>query len=76
MDMEMAFATQDDVLTTLEEVLVPVFEKFGKYSRISPAPFRHIPFNEAMERYGSDKPDLRIDLEVQDITAEDRKSVV
>ena len=70
LDMEMAFATQEDVLTTLEEVLVPVFEKFGKYSRISPAPFRHIPFNEAMERYGSDKPDLRIDLEIQDITAE------
>ena len=70
MDMEMAFATQEDVLTTLEEVLVPVFEKFGKYKRISQAPFRHIPFNEAMERYGSDKPDLRIDLEVQDITAE------
>ena len=70
MDMEMAFASQEDVLTTLEEVLVPVFEKFGKYKRISPAPFRHIPFNEAMERYGSDKPDLRIDLEVQDITAE------
>ncbi len=68
MDMEMAFATQEDVLTTLEEVLVPVFEKFGKYSRISPAPFRHIPFQEAMERYGSDKPDLRIDLEIQDIT--------
>ena len=70
LDMEMAFATQNDVLTTLEEVLVPVFEKFGKYDRISPAPFRHIPFNEAMERYGSDKPDLRIDLEIQDITAE------
>ncbi len=70
LDMEMAFATQEDVLTTLEEVLVPVFEKFGKYSRISSAPFRHIPFNEAMERYGSDKPDLRIDLEIQDITAE------
>ena len=68
LDMEMAFATQQDVLTTLEEVLVPVFEKFGKYKRISPAPFRHIPFNEAMERYGSDKPDLRIDLEIQDIT--------
>ncbi|MBQ4642006.1 MAG: aspartate--tRNA ligase [Oscillospiraceae bacterium] len=70
LDMEMAFATQNDVLTTLEEVLVPVFQKFGKYKRISQAPFRHIPFNEAMERYGSDKPDLRIDLEVQDITAE------
>ena len=70
LDMEMAFATQEDVLTTLEEVLVPVFQKFGKYQRISPTPFRHIPFNEAMERYGSDKPDLRIDLEIQDITAE------
>ncbi len=70
MDMEMAFATQEDVLTTLEEVLVPVFEKYGKYSRISSAPFRHIPFTEALERYGSDKPDLRIDLEIQDITAQ------
>ena len=70
MDMEMAFASQADVLSTLEDVIVPVFEKFGKYERISPAPFRHIPFNEAMERYGSDKPDLRIDLECQDITAE------
>ena len=68
LDMEMAFATQEDVLSTLEDVLVPVFEKFGKYSRISPAPFRHIPFNEAMERYGSDKPDLRIDLEITDIS--------
>ena len=70
LDMEMAFASQEDVLSTLEDVLVPVFEKFGKYKRISPAPFRHIPFNEAMERYGSDKPDLRIDLEIQDITAQ------
>ena len=68
MDMEMAFASQEDVLHTLETVLVPVFEKFGKYDRISKAPFRHIPFNEAMERYGSDKPDLRIDLEIEDIT--------
>ena len=70
LDMEMAFATQNDVLTTLEEVLCPVFEKFGKYKRVSPAPFRRIPFNEAMERYGSDKPDLRIDLEIRDVTQE------
>ena len=68
LDMEMAFATQEDVLSTLEDVLVPVFEKYGKYKRISQAPFRHIPFNEAMERYGSDKPDLRIDLEIRDIS--------
>ncbi len=70
LDMEMAFATQADVLATLEDVLYPIYEKFGKFQRVSPAPWRHIPFNEAMERYGSDKPDLRIDLEVQDITAE------
>ena len=70
LDMEMAFATQDDVLGTLEDVMVPLFTKLGKYDRVSSAPFRRIGFNEAMERYGSDKPDLRIDLEVQDITAE------
>ena len=70
LDMEMAFATQEDVLSTLESVLQPVYEKYGKYKRISQAPWKHIPFNEAMERYGSDKPDLRIDLEVQDITTE------
>ena len=70
LDMEMAFATQDDVLSTLEEVLQPIYVKYGQYDRVSAYPFQRIPFNEAMERYGSDKPDLRIDLEVQDITAE------
>jgi len=69
LDMEMAFASQDDVLTTLEEVLIPIFEKYGKFgSRVSQGPLRRIPFNEAMERYGSDKPDLRVDLELQDVT--------
>lgn len=68
LDMEMAFASQEDVLETLETVLQPIYEKFGKYQRVSQAPWRHIPYNEAMERYGSDKPDLRIDLEIQDIS--------
>ena len=68
LDMEMAFASQEDVLETLEAVLQPVYEKFGKYKRVAQAPWRHIPYNEAMERYGSDKPDLRIDLEIQDIS--------
>ena len=66
--MEMAFATQEDVLETLETVLQPVYEKFGKYKRVAQAPWRHIAYNDAMERYGSDKPDLRIDLEIQDIS--------
>ena len=70
LDMEMAFASQDDVLSTLEEVLQPIYVKYGQYDRVSSYPFRRIGFNEAMERYGSDKPDLRIDLEVSDITAE------
>ena len=68
LDMEMAFATQDDVLAVLEKVLVPVFEQYGVYKRVTPAPFRRIPFQEAMEKYGTDKPDLRIDLEIQDAT--------
>ena len=70
LDMEMSFAEQDDVLGVLEEVLVPVFEKFGLYGdRVTPAPFQRIPYLEAMEKYGTDKPDLRIDLEIQDATS-------
>ena len=68
LDMEMAFASQDDVLAVLEDVLTPVFRQFGKYSRVDSAPYRRIPYREAMERYGTDKPDLRIDLELQDVT--------
>ncbi len=69
LDMEMAFASQDDVLAVLEDVLVPIFEKYGLYDRVTPAPFRRIAYNEAMEKYGTDKPDLRIDLEITDATA-------
>ena len=69
LDMEMAFASQDDVFAVLEDVLPPIFAKYGKYHAASSAPFMRIGFNEAMDRYGSDKPDLRIDLEVQDMTA-------
>ena len=70
LDMEMAFATQDDVFSVIETVFPPIFAKYGIYNVASTAPFRRIPFNEALEVYGSDKPDLRIDLTVQDITAE------
>ena len=69
LDMEMAFASQEDVFAVLEDVLPPIFAKFGTYNVASAAPFKRIPYLEAMERYGSDKPDLRIDLHVEDITA-------
>jgi aspartyl-tRNA synthetase len=68
LDMEMAFATQEDVFAVLEEVLPPIFAKYGRYHTASAAPFRQIPYLEAMETYGSDKPDLRIDLTVKDVT--------
>ncbi len=69
LDMEMAFAGQEEVFAVIEAVLPPVFQKFGIYGdRVSPAPFRRIPFLQAMEDYGSDKPDLRIDLLIQDVT--------
>ena len=68
LDMEMAFADQDDVFAVLERVLPPIFAKFGTYHVASEAPFRRIPYLEAMDTYGSDKPDLRIDLKLQDAT--------
>ena len=64
LDMEMAFASQEDVFAVLEDVLPPIFAKYGTYTAAS-APFRRIPYPEAMETYGSDKPDLRIDLTVR-----------
>ena len=68
LDMEMAFANQEDVFAVLEDVLPPIFAKYGKYNTASKAPFVRIPYLEAMEKYGSDKPDLRIDLTVTDAT--------
>ncbi|MCM1184825.1 MAG: aspartate--tRNA ligase [Roseburia sp.] len=68
LDMEMAFANQEDVFEILEDVLPPIFAKYGVYHKASQAPFARIPYLEAMEKYGSDKPDLRIKLVVQDAT--------
>ena len=68
LDMEMAFASQEDVFAILEDVLPPIFAKYGKYDIASEAPFRRIKYVDALETYGSDKPDLRIDLTAQDIT--------
>ena len=68
LDMEMAFATQEDVFSVIEDVLPPIFAKYGTYNVASSAPFKRISYNDALEQFGSDKPDYRIDLRVQDIT--------
>ena len=68
LDMEMAFASQEDVFSVIEEVLPPVFAKYGVYSSASKAPFVRIPYLESMDKYGTDKPDLRIDLVLTDAT--------
>ena len=68
LDMEMAFASQEDVFSVVEGVLPPVFEKYGVYKTASKAPFVRIPYLESMDKYGTDKPDLRIDLVLQDAT--------
>ncbi len=69
LDMEMAFASQEDVFAIIEDVLPPVFAKYGVYNTASKPPFKRIPYLEAMDKYGSDKPDLRISLTVTDATA-------
>ena len=66
LDLEMAFASQEDVFAVCEEVLPPVFAEHGLYERASKPPFVRIPFAEALETYGTDKPDLRIDLKITD----------
>ena len=68
LDMEMAFASQEDVFSVVEEVLPPVFEKYGVYKAASKAPFVRIPYLESMDKYGTDKPDLSINLVLQDAT--------
>jgi aspartyl-tRNA synthetase, bacterial type len=68
LDMEMAFATQEDVFAVIEDVFPPIFAEYGTYNIASKAPFRRIAYNDSMDIYGTDKPDLRIDLVLQDIT--------
>ncbi|WP_282609661.1 aspartate--tRNA ligase [Pelagibius sp. Alg239-R121] len=68
LDFEMSFVTQDDVFAAIEPVLHGVFEEFANDRVITPAPFPRIPFDEAMLKYGSDKPDLRNPIEIIDVT--------
>ncbi len=69
MDMEMSFATQDDVFAVIEHTLGTIFNEFANGKTVDQAPFVRIPFREAMAKYGSDKPDLRNPLVWQDATA-------
>ena len=68
LDFEMSFATQEDVLKVLEEVFIEVFTKHTNWE-VTKAPFIRIPYLEAMEKYGSDKPDLRNPLIIQDVSS-------
>jgi len=67
LDFEMSFATQEDVFAVAEKVMADTFTHFSD-KKISPAPFRRIPFAEAMLKYGTDKPDLRNPLIIEDLT--------
>ena len=68
LDMEMSFATQEDVFKVIEHTMGGIFNTFANGKTVSPAPFERIPFKEAMLKYGSDKPDLRNPLIIQDAT--------
>ena len=67
LDFEMSFAEQKDVLSVLEDIFTTIFKKHTNW-KITDTPFPRIPYKEAMEKYGSDKPDLRNPLIIQDVT--------
>jgi aspartyl-tRNA synthetase len=74
LDVEMSFVEQDDVFTALEPVLRGVFEEFSGGKPVTPSPWARIPFAEAMRKYGSDKPDLRNPIAMQNVSAHFRGS--
>ena len=73
LDFEMSFVTQEDVFAAIEPVLAGVFDEFNGFTgaprSVTPAPFPRIPYDEAMLRFGSDKPDLRNPIRIADVTA-------
>jgi len=68
LDFEMSFVTQEDVFAALEPVLHGVFDEFKGDRRLSPMPFARIAYDDAMLKYGSDKPDLRNPIEIAEVT--------
>ena len=73
LDLEMSFVTQEDVFDTVEPIMRGVFEEFGQGKAVTPK-FPRIPYAEAMGKYGTDKPDLRNPIEMQDVTENFRGS--
>ena len=67
LDLEMSFVTEEDVLLLGEEIFHSVFTKYSD-KKVSPKPFRRISYNDSMEMYGTDKPDLRNPLIIKDIS--------
>jgi len=74
LDFEMSFVTQDDVFAAIEPVLAGVFEEFAKGRAVTKPPFRRIAFDEALAKYGTDKPDLRNPINMSDVTENFRGS--
>jgi aspartyl-tRNA synthetase len=74
LDVEMSFVTQEDVFAAMEPVLCGVFQEFGAGRSVTAPPFRRIAYSDAMRKYGTDKPDLRNPIEMQDVTAQFRGS--
>ena len=68
LDLEMSFATQEDVFATMEPIMHGVFEEFADGKAVTPYPFPRIPYREAIAKYGADKPDLRNPLVMQDVS--------
>lgn len=73
LDVEMSFVTQEDVFAAMEPVITGVFEEFAKGKPVTKG-WRRIPFAEALRKYGSDKPDLRNPIEMQDVSEHFRGS--
>ena len=73
LDLEMSFVTQDDVFETVEPIIRGLFEEFGGGKPVTPR-FPRIPYSESMHKYGTDKPDLRNPIEMQDVTDHFRDS--
>tara|TARA_Y100000385_G_scaffold256845_1_gene283624 strand:+ start:1253 stop:3082 length:1830 start_codon:yes stop_codon:yes gene_type:complete len=67
LDIEMSFVTQEDVFQAIEPVMAGVFEEFADGRKVE-TPFPRIPYKESIEKYGSDKPDLRIPFEIKDVS--------